>query len=183
MLAKIQGESFEKRRIELPPALGQNRLDGLGRAEDDGVCHPHEAPSPVGLDHRRIEQRGLRHPSQPGPWAFGLAAPEVHPLAIVRHERSERVPQPVRQTQRGAVWSQYLGDLMKEPLRQSQGALPHVNGQAELQTGSIATHTQGGERARRSIASASLTSPSWTALSKANSSSLCPGSAACRSRL
>jgi hypothetical protein len=42
-----------------------------------------------------------------------------------------------------------------------------------LVTGSIAAHTQGGERDKRWIASASLTSPAFTALSRAKSSSRC----------
>jgi hypothetical protein len=38
---------------------------------------------------------GLRHPSRPGPWAFRLAAPALHPLAIVSNECGEIVPKPV----------------------------------------------------------------------------------------
>jgi len=42
---------------------------------------------------------------------------------------------------------------------------------SSLVTGSIAVHTQCGERDRRVMASASLTSPAFTALSSAKSSS------------
>jgi hypothetical protein len=36
-----------------------------------------------------------RQPSRPGPWAFRLAAPALHPLAIVSNECGEIVPKPV----------------------------------------------------------------------------------------
>ena len=49
MLPKIQIESFYKRGIDLPPPLGQDRLDGLGRPEYDAVFDPDDAPAPVGF--------------------------------------------------------------------------------------------------------------------------------------
>src|SRR5215813_10559138 len=60
----------------------------------------------------------------------------------------------------------------------TEGIIPSITvdenlRQNRLQTGSIATHTQWGERDKRLIAWASVTSPSLTTLSKANSSSIC----------
>jgi len=54
-LAKIQGAAFDKARVELPPSLGQDRLEDLGRAASDTVFHSNATPSSVGLDHLRIE--------------------------------------------------------------------------------------------------------------------------------
>ena len=45
---------------------------------------------------------------------------------------------------------------------------------SNLVTGSMATHTQWGDRGKRWIASASLTSPAFTALSMAKSAPSCP---------
>jgi hypothetical protein len=50
---------------------------------------------------------------------------------------------------------------------------PMSKANSSLVTGSIATHTQCGERDKRWMVSASLTSPALTALSKAKSSSSC----------
>jgi hypothetical protein len=47
MLSEIQIEPLYESRIDLPAALGQNRLDGLCRPEDDPVFDAHDAPSPV----------------------------------------------------------------------------------------------------------------------------------------
>ena len=47
--AKIQVEAFDKARVDRPPALGQNRLDGLCRAAADAVLHPHDPPAPIGF--------------------------------------------------------------------------------------------------------------------------------------
>jgi hypothetical protein len=88
------------------------------------VLHAHDAPAPGGLDHLRLAQTGL--------WALRLAAPEVPSGAIVRHECGELIPQPVRQQQRGAVWSQHLGDLMHETWCHSEATLPDVDGHDEL---------------------------------------------------
>jgi hypothetical protein len=65
------------------------------------VCDPNEAPAPVRLDHLRIEQTGLRHPSRPAQWAFGLAAPGLHPLTVMRDQRGEVLPKAVSQKQLG----------------------------------------------------------------------------------
>jgi len=72
-------QTLDKVCIDRPTPLGQDRLDNLCRAKYAVVLHSHNTPAPVGLDHLRIEQTGLRHPSRPGPWALSLAAPEVPP--------------------------------------------------------------------------------------------------------
>jgi hypothetical protein len=55
MLAKVQIQALDKRRIDLPTPLGQHRLDGLTRADHDLVLDPYEASPAVGLDDLRIE--------------------------------------------------------------------------------------------------------------------------------
>jgi hypothetical protein len=54
MLAKVQIQALDKRRIDLPTTLGQPRLDGLSHAEHNLVLDPHEASPAVGLDDLRI---------------------------------------------------------------------------------------------------------------------------------
>jgi hypothetical protein len=57
-LAQVQMQALDKGRIALPAPLGQDGLDGLGRAEDDAVGDPDNAPAPVPLDHLRLAQPG-----------------------------------------------------------------------------------------------------------------------------
>jgi hypothetical protein len=50
----------------------------------------------------------------------------------MRDERGEVLPKAVGQEQRGAAWSQYLGELMDETLGHGQDALTDINRQDEL---------------------------------------------------
>jgi len=83
MLAQIQIEALDKACVDLPPSLGQDRLDGLCRAEDDTVCDPDDAPAPVALDHLRIEQPGPGHPARFGLRPCVMATLGVNPLAVM----------------------------------------------------------------------------------------------------
>jgi hypothetical protein len=56
MLAKVQIQAFDKRGINLPTPLGQDRLDGLCRSKDDAVFHSNDTSPPVGFDDLGIEQ-------------------------------------------------------------------------------------------------------------------------------
>ena len=49
MLAKVQIQALNKTRIDLLTALGQDRLDGLCRAEYHPVFDAHDASTPVGF--------------------------------------------------------------------------------------------------------------------------------------
>src|SRR5882724_2623880 len=95
MLAKVQIQALDKRRIDLPSSLGQHRLDGLSHAEHDPVLDPYEASTPIRLDDLGIEQLGLWPPARLGLGACGLAALGWHPLAIMRDERGEVRPKAV----------------------------------------------------------------------------------------
>src|SRR5262249_44823234 len=132
MLAKVQIQALDKAGIDRPPALGQDRRDGLCRAEDDAVGYPYEASPPIGLDDLGIEEPGPRHPARLGLGAFSLLALGRDPLAVVRDERGEILPEPVGQEQRGAVWRHHLREVMNETLSHRQGALTDLHGQNEL---------------------------------------------------
>src|SRR5882724_11159269 len=68
---------------------------GLSHAEHDPVLDPHDASTPIRLDDLGIEQLGLRPPARLGLGACGLAALGWHPLAIMRDERGEVLPNAV----------------------------------------------------------------------------------------
>src|SRR5215510_484569 len=98
MLAKIQIQALDKARIDRPTALGQDRRDGLCRAEYNAVGDAHEAPAAVGLDHLCVEQLRQWQPARFGPGSSGLAALGLNPMAVVGHERGEIRPEPIGET-------------------------------------------------------------------------------------
>src|SRR5262245_65878016 len=128
MLAKVQIQALDKAGIDRPPALGQDRRDGLCRAEDDAVGYPYEASPPIGLDDLGIEEPGPRHPARLGLGAFSLLALGRYPLTIGREERGEILTEPVGQEQRGSVGRQHLHEVMNETLSYSQDALDVLRG-------------------------------------------------------
>src|SRR6266850_3324152 len=132
MLAKVQMQALDNAGIDRPPSLGQDRRDGLCRAEDDAVGYTDDASTPRGRDDLGIEEPGPRHPAWLGLRAFGLLALGRHPLAVVRDERGKILPETVGQEQRGAVRRQHLRDVMNETLSHRQGALTDIHGQYEL---------------------------------------------------
>jgi len=95
MLAKIQIEALDKAWVDLPPSLGQDRLDGLCRAEYDTVCDPDDVPAPVALDHLRLEQPGQRHPAWLGLGPFVMTALGLEPAAVVGNQRGEIFAKPI----------------------------------------------------------------------------------------
>ena len=142
MLAKVQIQALDKRRIDLPTTLGQPRLDGLSHAEHNLVLDPYEASPAIGLDDLRIEELRPWHPAGFGQRPFALTPLGLNPPTIVRDQRDEVVPKAVRQKERCAVWRQDPGELMDETLGHGEGALTDINRQDGLLTGSIAPYTQ-----------------------------------------
>jgi hypothetical protein len=55
MLTKIQMQALDKTRVDRPPPLSQDGLDGPACAEDDAMGDPNDVLAPIGLDHLRIE--------------------------------------------------------------------------------------------------------------------------------
>src|SRR5712691_9166979 len=82
MLAHRQVHALDKSRIDLPTAGCQHLLDRLQRPEHDATAEPHQAPSPYGLDHLRVEQTRQGHPARLGHGAFAWASWGLHPLGI-----------------------------------------------------------------------------------------------------
>jgi hypothetical protein len=150
MLAKIQVAALDQSGVDLPAAFGQNRRDRLCRAEDDAVLDPDDTRASRRFDDLSRAQLRLWHPARLGLGAFGLAAFGLNLLAVMRDERGEILPQPIRQEQRGAVRCQDLGDLMNETLRPGQGAVPHVNSQDQLTHG-VHRHPDPLRRARQAL--------------------------------
>src|SRR5215831_21116955 len=97
MLAKVQIQALDKRRIDLPPMLGQHQLDGLSHAEHDLVLDPREASPAVGLDDLRIEELRPWHPAGFGHRPFALTPLGLNPPTIVSDQRDEVVPKAVSQ--------------------------------------------------------------------------------------
>jgi hypothetical protein len=127
MLAQVQIQALDKRRIDLPTSPGQPRLDGLSHAEHDLVLDPHEASPAVGLDDLRLEELRQGHPAGFGHRPLALTPFGLHPLTVVRDQCDAVVPKAVSQKERCAVWRQDLGDLMDETLRHGESALTDVN--------------------------------------------------------
>src|SRR5262245_4291726 len=116
MLTNIQVEAFYKARIDLPAPLGENRLDGRCRTEDEAVFDSHEAPASVELHRLSVEQTGLLHPSWLGPAPFARAALGLNPLPRMRDQRRQIVAESVGEQQRGALRREHLHDLMDQTL-------------------------------------------------------------------
>ena len=87
----------------------------------------------------------------------------------MRQQGRQILPKAIREKERGTVGGQDLRDVVDKALRHGQRAIPDVKREQELLSGSIATQTYRGHRSRRSMASAPLTAPSFTALSRAKS--------------
>jgi hypothetical protein len=119
-LTKVAMQALDKSAIDLPTPLGQNRLKGRCRAEDDAGLNPDDAPATVELDHLCLEPLGGGHPAPCGLGPFVMAAFGLSPVAIRRDPCGERLATPIRQKQRGAMRRQHLGD----PLDQALGLWP-----------------------------------------------------------
>src|SRR5215475_6967858 len=69
MLTDIEIETLHKSRVDLPATCHQDPLDRLKGPKHHTMADPHQATVAHGLDHLRIEQRGLRQPA----WLRGRA--------------------------------------------------------------------------------------------------------------
>ena len=87
MLAKIQVKPCHKTRVAPPAAFGQDRLDDLGRSEEDAIFDPHDSPPPRRFDALSLEEPRLRHPTRLGPTPSVLATLGLHPPTVGRDER------------------------------------------------------------------------------------------------
>ena len=56
MLAKVEIEALDKCGVDLPPPLGQDRLDGLACAAHAAVLGPNNASTQRGFDDLGIEE-------------------------------------------------------------------------------------------------------------------------------
>src|SRR5213593_2790901 len=99
--------------------------------------------------------------------------PRLDPLPVVGQQRRRVLLEAIGEEERHTAGRHDLDDLMDHTLRHGPRAVADINRHSSLVTGSMAAQTQCSERARRSTASAALTSPVLTALSRAKSSSSC----------
>src|SRR5215470_18102091 len=171
MLTHRQVDTLDKDCLALPTMWSQHVIDGLQRTKDHAMTHPYQTPLAYRLDHLCIEEPGLGHPARLWQWPFRLPAFWLHPVPIVGEQSCQILSKPVRQKEGGAVGGQDLRYLMHHGLCHGQRTFTHIDGQHNLLSGSMAIHTQEGERSGRSIASAAVTSLVLTVLSRAKSSS------------
>src|SRR5262249_39777655 len=64
MLAQVEIEALDEGGVDVPTTRREHLLDGLQGPEHDAVAHAHQAPTPYGLDHLRIQQPWQRHPAR-----------------------------------------------------------------------------------------------------------------------
>jgi len=134
-LTQAQIEPFDKRRIDLPAAGGQDLSHRRLRAEDDAMFDRHDPPPSHSLDHLSVEQRGQGHPAWFGRGACGLAPRRVHPAPEMRHNGGEIMRVPVAQKERHTPRRQQLRELMQYGLGHRQCAFTHLDAQEQLALG------------------------------------------------
>jgi hypothetical protein len=155
MLATVQVEALDKARVDGPPVLGQDRLDGLTRTEYDAVFHPHDPPTPVGLHDLGIAQPRQGHPARLGlgAWAWRRSGWIHAPSCVTSAGRYARNPSV---SNRGATARrQDLGDLMDQTVGYGQRALSHIHAQDTRANGGH-RHPYPVRRARRALHSLGL---------------------------
>ena len=79
MLTEVEGEALDEGGVDVPTTRREHLLDGLQGPEYDAVAHAHQAPTPYGLDHLRLQQPWQRHPAPLGQRALGLTPSRLHP--------------------------------------------------------------------------------------------------------
>src|SRR5215510_1044790 len=84
MLADAEVEPLHKGRVDVPAMRSQHGIDRLQGAEHHAVLHPHQAPAPHGLQHLRVEQLRLWHPTRLRRGACDLSPWWLYPVPIVR---------------------------------------------------------------------------------------------------
>src|SRR5262252_3411603 len=99
------------------------------------MTHPYQTPPAYRLDHLRIEQPGLGHPSRLGPWSFRLTVFWLYPLAIVGEQSRHVLSEPVGEKQRRAVGGHDLRAVVHHALGHCQGAIPDVERQQQFALG------------------------------------------------
>src|SRR5262249_34737612 len=82
VLADGQVEALYERGVDLAAKGSQYGIDGLQGAKHHAVPHPHQAPPAYGLDHLRVEQLRLGHPTRLRCGACDLAPWWLHPGPI-----------------------------------------------------------------------------------------------------
>src|SRR5712691_6808999 len=102
-LTDVEVQAFDKGGIALPAAYRKYLRDPFHGPEYHTVFDPHEASTPVGLHHLRIEPLWQRHPTQLWHGAFGLTPLRLQPRAHVGQQRSAVILEAIGQKQRDTV--------------------------------------------------------------------------------
>ena len=178
-LTQTQLAPRHNRRVGLPAAGGQDlRPRGLRADDDAGLPLDHALPPPAFAD-LRVEPPGPWHAPRRGGRPCVLAPRRLSPGATGRHEGgpgsggagAHQARPPARRPQRRALVPHGLGPGPR--------ALPPGPRRRRVRWGARAVHTPGGERERRTTASASLPAPARPARRPAERASsglglLCP---------
>src|SRR6266851_4749022 len=159
--------------IALPAQWRQHVFNGRQSAEHHAVSHADQTPAPHGLDRLDVEQLWQRHPVRLGRWPFVLVAWRLHPGPIGGQQGRHIRAKPSVRNSGAQSGAKTCATWWTKRCAMARVRLPTSIASRSLLSGSIATQTHWGDRSRRSMASASLTSPSLSALSKAYSSSSC----------
>jgi hypothetical protein len=110
----------------VPAPRGQDVQDLSEGAEDHPGTHADQAPAPILFDDLRIEQLRLWHPTGIRAWPFGLPARGLHSVTKMRQECCRILLETIREKEGHTARGQQPHDVMNQPLRHREGALPQV---------------------------------------------------------